>query len=153
MEPKVKKKPEITETRMAGKDHAVHTVIGGKGDYQRQACAECPWRKSNTGSFPAEAFKHSANTAEDMATHTFACHMKGSDRPSTCAGFLLVGANDNLTVRLKRAGGDMCDVRGNIEELHESYKAMAIANGVDKDDPAIAKCMPEGRDFYERRVD
>ena len=141
----MRKKPKVLARRMAGEDHAVVTVQSDSADYQRQPCKECPWRKANTGSFPPEAFKHSADTAMDMSSHTFACHMKGVERTSVCAGFLLVGADDNMSVRIARIEGRMLDVHGDIEELHASYKAMAIANGVDPDDPALKGCMPEAR--------
>lgn len=139
----MKSKSRITATKMAGRNHAVHTVEGGSGAFCVEPCTECPWRKSNTGSFPAEAFKHSANTAEDMSTHTFACHMAGAETPKVCAGFLLNGAADNLSVRMHRARGRMLGVRTGGAKLHKSYRAMAIANGVPKTSPAIARCMPE----------
>ena len=149
---RLKKPTEVIATKMAGDDHAVLTVVGGNGDYLKKPCVACPWRKSNAGSFPAEAFRHSANTACDMATHTFACHMTGKEHPATCAGFLLVGADDNMSVRIKRAQGEMLDVQGDLTELHESYRAMAVANGVPEDDPAIEGCMPEARErFFSRR--
>ncbi|WP_339110159.1 hypothetical protein [Thioclava sp. GXIMD4216] len=47
---------KITRTRMAGDDHAVISLEGSKGSYRRQQCAGCPWRKDQTGEFPAEAF-------------------------------------------------------------------------------------------------
>lgn len=140
-----KTKPKVTRVKYAGDDHVVVTVEGGKGDYQKQPCKECPWRKANTGNFPPEAFRISAGTCVDMATHTFACHMKGKDRPSTCAGFILVNGHDNMSVRIARIEGKMLDVHGDLDELHESYREMAIANGVDEDDPAIEHCMPEAR--------
>ncbi|KEH15289.1 hypothetical protein MTR_1498s0010, partial [Medicago truncatula] len=62
--------PEITRTRAAGPDHQVVTVQGGKGSYRRRPCAKCPWRVDATGEFPADAFRHSAETAYDMATET-----------------------------------------------------------------------------------
>jgi hypothetical protein len=58
------------------------------------------WRVDANGEFPAEAFRHSASTAYDMAQHTFACHESGSKKPATSAGFLLRGADHNLAVRL-----------------------------------------------------
>lgn len=139
-----KKARRIVQARMAGENHRVVTVVGSS-DYQRQPCAECPWRKANVGSFPAEAFRHSAITAHDMAQTTFACHMKGVDRSSVCAGFLLFGADDNLSVRMARAKRRMMDVRGNAEELFATYRLMAEANGVPPDDPALEHCMPEAR--------
>lgn len=133
---------KITATRMAGPDHAVHTVEGGSGLYRREPCGGCPWRVDNTGLFPAEAFRHSANTAYDMATHSFACHESGAEKPATCAGFLLRNAANNLAVRLKLSAGtlDMAEISDGGHEMHSSYRVMAVANGVPADDPALARC-------------
>ncbi len=58
-----------------------------------------------------------------------------------CAGFLLRGANHNLSVRLKLIQGDHFeDVTDGGHQLHESYRAMAVANGVAPDDPVLAPC-------------
>jgi len=95
----------------------------------------------NTGSFPAEAFQHSAGTAYDMSDHKFACHESGCEKPATCAGFLLRGADHNLAVRLARMKGSIKDdVREDGRALFEGYREMAIANGVPPDDPTIAPC-------------
>ncbi len=135
-----KSKPIIIDMKMAGRRHQVATVLGGNGNYCREPCAECPWRKDMVGNFPAEAFKHSANTAYDMAERTFACHVAGKDNPTTCAGFLMRGAVHNMTVRVKRMQGLMLDVTDGGHELHKDYRAMAIANGVKPNDPHIADC-------------
>jgi len=133
--------PEITRTRAAGPDHQVVTVEGGKGLYRRKPCAKCPWRVDAVGEFPAESFRHSAETAYDMAQHTFACHESGVRNPAMCAGFLLRGADHNLLVRLKKIQGQgFGDVDDGGHELHANYRAMAIANGVAADDPALAEC-------------
>lgn len=133
--------PTITQIRPAGPDHQVVAVEGGPGTYRRKPCRDCPWRKDAAGKFPAEAFRHSANTAVDMSRHTFACHQSGTKKPSICAGFLLRGADHNLGVRLKRMTGEIDDnVTDGGHELHENYLAMAIANGVDPLDPALAHC-------------
>lgn len=132
---------EITRTRAAGPDHQVVTVEGGKATYRREPCPKCPWRVDATGEFPAEAFRHSAETAYDMATHTFACHESGASRPALCAGFLLRGADHNLTVRLKLIQGERFDdVQDGGIELHANYRAMAVANGVAPDDSVLAAC-------------
>jgi hypothetical protein len=135
----------VTATRVADENHVVHTINGGGGDYCRKPCAQCPWRVDQSGEFPPEAFRISANTAEDMATHTFACHMRGTEKPATCAGFLVRGAHDNFTVRIRRGRGEMLDVEDGGLLLHPSYVEMAVANGVPRKDPALAKCMPEAR--------
>ncbi|KVD30185.1 hypothetical protein WK59_13075 [Burkholderia ubonensis] len=133
--------PEITRIRAAGPDHQVVTVEGGRGSYRRKPCAKCPWRIDATGEFPADAFRHSAETAYDMATHTFACHEAGARKPALCAGFLLRGADHNLSVRLKMIQGDRFgDLEDGGHELHENYRSMAIANGVSPDDPVLAAC-------------
>jgi hypothetical protein len=131
----------ITQIRPAGDDHQVVTVEGGKGTYRRKPCSDCPWRIDAAGEFPAEAFKHSAATAYDMASATFACHQSGKERPSICAGFLLRGAGHNLVVRLGFMRGRFKDdVQDGGFALHENYKAMAVANGVDPDDPVLSAC-------------
>lgn len=76
-----------------------------------------------------------------MATHTFACHEAGARKPALCAGFLLRGADHNLSVRLKMIQGDRFgDLEDGGHELHENYRSMAIANGVSPDDPVLAAC-------------
>lgn len=131
--------PMITKIHPAGPDHQVVTVEGGHGTYRRKPCKDCPWRTDAVGKFPAEAFGHSANTAVDMSRHAFACHQSGTKKPSICAGFLLRGADHNLSVRLKCMSGDIADdVVDGGHALHENYREMAIANGVDPQDPALA---------------
>lgn len=91
--------------------------------------------------FPPEAFRHSAETAYDMATHTFACHTAGASSPRLCAGFLLRGAHHNLAVRLDRMRGRILDdVVDGGHDLFESYRDMAVGNGVDPEDPTLAPC-------------
>lgn len=136
-----KKQPEILRVRPADENHQVVTVAGdGSRRHRKKPCAQCPWRKDATGVFPAEAFRHSAETAYDMSSHVFSCHDSGTKRPAACAGFLLRGADHNLSVRLARMQGQMLDVEEGGHELHENYRAMAIANGVDPDDPVLAPC-------------
>lgn len=137
----MRKPTAITRIRPADDNHQVVTVEGGSGIYRRKPCKSCPWRVDAVGEFPAEAFRHSAQTAYDMARETFACHETGTKKPATCAGFLLRGADHNLSVRLgymsDRYKGDVSD---GGHELHENYRAMAIANGVSPDDPILAPC-------------
>lgn len=131
----------ITSIRRAGDAHQVVTVEGGTSGYCKRPCLDCPWRVDATGVFPAEAFRHSAGTAYDMATHTFACHQSGVERPRTCAGFLLRGAEHNLSVRIGLMRGRIKDdVSDGGHVLHADYRAMAIANGVDPDDPILEPC-------------
>lgn len=119
-------------------------VEGGAGTYRRRPCGGCPWVVDNDGTFPADAFRHSARTAHDLASHAFACHEAGAERPMTCAGFLLRGAEHNLAVRLAVVRGalDLAAVRDDGRPLHESYRQMAVANGVPGDDPALERCRP-----------
>jgi len=73
--------------------------------------------------------------------HQFACHMSGSAKPATCAGFLLRGATHNIDFRLAVITGKIGpdDLRETVP-LHPSYRAMAKANGVSPDDPALERC-------------
>lgn len=131
----------ITRVRPAGDDHQVVTLEGGQSTYRRTPCPDCPWRVDATGKFPAEAFRHSAGTSYDMAQHVFACHQSGAEKPATCAGFLLRGADHNLSIRMKRMSGAIQDdVTDGGNLLHANYKAMAIANGVDEHDSALQGC-------------
>ena len=135
------KKAIVLGTAPAGPDHQVVTVEGG-GTYRRTPCAECPWRVDNTGGFPPEAFLHSARTAHDAALTMFACHMSGSDKPATCAGFLLRNADHNLGARLAVSKGDLDP--GKVSDgglaLHPDYRTMAVANGVPADAPELVDC-------------
>lgn len=135
-----KKTAVVTAIHPGDENHQVVTVEGGSGQYRKQPCPQCPWRQDATGVFPAEAFRHSARTAYDMAQTTFGCHESGTKKPATCAGFLLRGADHNLKVRLGRINGKYEDVADGGHALHEDYRAMAIANGVDPDDPVLAPC-------------
>ena len=133
--------PRVVEVRPAGDWHQVVTVVGGKGTYRRKPCASCPWKTDMVGEFPAEAFRHSATTAYDMAENTFACHESGTEKPALCAGFLLRGADHNMMVRLGRIRGTIGhDVSDGGEELFENYREMAVANGVSADDQVLGPC-------------
>lgn len=136
-----KKQVQVIAVSAAGPKHQVVTVEGGSGSYRRTVCQECPWRLDQTGKFPPEAFRHSANTAYDQSMHQFACHMSGSVKPATCAGFWLRGATHNIGFRLALITGKIVhnEIRDTVP-LHHSYRAMAIANGVPPDDPALQHC-------------
>ena len=137
----MKKAPAVTQVRPAGRDHQVVTIEGGKGSYRRQPCAKCPWRLDAVGEFPAEAFRHSANTAYDMSTHMFGCHDSGAKKPATCAGFLLRGSDHNLGARLARMTGRIRDdVSDGGHELFSNYREMAVANGVEPNDVVLGAC-------------
>lgn len=58
-----------------------------------------------------------------------------------CAGFLLRGADHNMSVRVGYMTGKYKnDVIEGDAILHESYKEMAVANGVHPNHPALAPC-------------
>jgi len=134
---------EILGTRMADDEWGVTSVAGAKRRYRRQPCETCPWATdSPIGAFPAEAFVQSANTAYDLATHGFGCHTSGVDVPTTCAGFLLRGAAHNLGIRMSHLPYE--DVTDGGRPLYASYRAMAEANGVPADHPALSPCRDNG---------
>lgn len=136
----------FTAWRQADDNHAVITRSGGKGTHRRSPCATCPWRVDATGEFPAEAFRISAHTAYDAAMETFGCHETSrTPNPVTCAGFLLRNAENNLGARLAQAHGkiDMSVVHDGGHALYNSYREMAVANGVHPDDPALEKCQDD----------
>lgn len=131
----------IKEIKPAGDGHQVVTVVAAERKYMRKPCADCPWRVDAVGVFPAEAFLISAATAYDMSERSFGCHQSGVKHSATCAGFLLRGADHNLSVRLARMRGDIqVDVSDGGHALHDDYRAMAIANGVDPSDPVLMPC-------------
>lgn len=130
--------PRVTRVRAADDEWGVTTVEGGSGAFRKHPCAQCPWRRdAPVGAFPAEAFRLSAPTAYDMATEKFGCHDAGSEKPAACAGFPLRGASDNLAVRMSHR--DFSGVHTTVP-LYDSYREMAVANGVDPDDPVLAPC-------------
>ena len=110
--------------------------------YRHEPCAECPWRRDvPTGHFPPERFLALAHTAYDCSFVQFACHLSAENSPRTCAGFLLRGAEHNLAVRIKKSLSqiDPACLR-ETTPLYDSYRQMAVANGVDPDDPAMEQC-------------
>jgi len=145
----------IVGVRPAGPDHRVLSVVGGgKRTARRTPCPDCPWRKDAVGEFPPEAFIHAAPTGYDVPEtiarwaagdppSTFACHQSGAARPATCAGFLLSeSAAHNLALRM--ASGPIRTPDGAGLDLFLDYYAMAVANGVPADHPAIAPCRRAG---------
>lgn len=137
---------QVTDTKIADENNVVHTLQGGEPRYRRTPCQECPWRRDNAGSFPAEAFRISAHTAYDGASEQFACHMSGTEKPATCAGFLLRNADHNIGTRLRAIAGvyDMRQVTEGCADLFDSYREMAEANGVDEDDYILDRCRANG---------
>ena len=132
----------VVAIRPADENNQVVTLHGGKGGHRRTPCGGCPWRTDQAGSFPAKAFEHSAGTTYDMSTHTFACHESGQVKPQDCAGFLLRGADHNMAVRLKSSRGelDWGQISDGGNELFDSYRAMAVANGVPVDAEVLKAC-------------
>lgn len=138
--------------------HRVVTLVNDNANEHRFAhrarpCGQCPWRADlPVGVFPASAFRHSAATAYDMAQTTFACHMQGKDKPATCAAFLLRAADHNLAVRMAilRDRYNPAAVDDGGFPLYRSYRAMAVANGVAPDDPALALCRGADEDWIEQ---
>jgi hypothetical protein len=132
---------KVRDVRPADAFHVVAVVEGERPVYRREPCEICPWRVDATGQFPAEAFRMSASTAYDGSPESFGCHESGLKKPAICAGFLCNGATHNMQVRWLGAMGDIGDdVSDGGHNLFEDYRAMAIANGVDPDDPALSPC-------------
>ena len=135
-------KTKLTRTinvQPAGEGHQVVTDFSVKPHgYRRKPCSTCPWRIDAVGEFPAEAFRHSANTAYDTADQEFGCHQSGRDKPTTCAEFLLRCAHHNLIIRMKIIAGkiDVASVCDAGLALFDNYRAMAEANGASPNDPA-----------------
>ena len=139
--PAARRRGVVEEVRPAGPCHAVVILAGGESTYRRKPCSDCRWRVAAVGEFPAEAFRHSASTAYAMSTRLFSCHQSGREKSAVCAGFLLRGGHHNLAVRMGVAKGRFRDdMTEGGAELHENYRAMAITNGVDPDDPVLAPC-------------
>lgn len=142
----MRRKARVIEVHACDETAQVVTVLGDKSasySFRRDPCAECPWRMDQpVGRFPVEAYRHSAGTSYDMAQTTFACHMAGASRPQTCAGFLLSsGAVHNMNLRMAaiRDAFDWGSVRSDVD-LYGSYREMAEANGVERDDPVLRPC-------------
>lgn len=114
-----------------------------KYTYRKHCCKECPWQKTApVGHFGPDAYRRLAPTAYDMDRMIFTCHMSTEAVPAICAGFLLKGADHNLTVRLECSKGlvNRRLVKENGEPMFESYREMAEANGVDPNDPVLKPC-------------
>lgn len=109
---------------------------------RKRPCPDCPWRTdAPVGRFPPEAFERLAHTAHDMDRGLFQCHDTSDEVPLTCAGFLERGADHNLTVRMAYSQGTLEPLdRSGGQSLHEDFRAMAIANGVDPEHPELKRC-------------
>jgi hypothetical protein len=106
-------------------------------------CSECPWRTDVlTGKFPPERFEELASTAYDLAGTVFACHMSREGGEFACAGFILQSSVHNMRCRLARTSFD--DVKSPYP-LFDTYREMAVANGVDEDSPYLDRCRDDGQ--------
>ncbi len=106
-------------------------------------CAECPWRRDvPVGKFPVERFETLAATAYDMSGQVFACHMSKEGGEFACAGFILQSSAHNMACRMARMSFD--DVSSPYP-LFETYREMAIANGVDEDSYDLENCRDDGQ--------
>jgi len=111
---------------------------------QRRPCANCPWRlDAPIGEFEPDRFRSLARCGEDQSFVIFTCHKSTEDAPIACAGFLERGATHNLAIRLAYLGRlERMDRSGGVA-LHPNYRAMAVAQGVPADDPALANCRDD----------
>jgi hypothetical protein len=139
-----RRKPRVLRRVLADENNAVLSVAGDQGAHRVKPCGGCPWRVDQAGAFPAQAFRISAPTAYDAAFEMFGCHESGANAPATCAGFLLRNADHNIGARIATSQGRIRweAIHDGGHVLHDSYRAMAIANGVDPEDPALKKCRP-----------
>jgi hypothetical protein len=115
--------------------------------YARRTCAECPWKRDTPlGKFPPERYQALAGTACDMAMRVFACHMTKDGREHACAGFLIQQGGHNMSVRLALIDDHLkLDEIQSDGPLYENYREMAIANGVDPDDPCLEDVRDDGQ--------
>ena len=118
----------------------------------KKPCPTCPWRTDAVGEFPAEAFRISAHTAYDAAISTFACHSSGKENPCLCAGFVLKNSRNNIGVRLilMKREVNLDDISDGGLDLFDSYKEMAIANGVSPDDPVLQNCRADDESYVRK---
>lgn len=115
--------------------------------HQKRLCVECPWRRSApAGKFSADKYRELATTAEDMSQRVFTCHMTPEHKPNACAGWIQQQGGHNLTIRMALISGaiDLAEIEP-VPDLHANYREIAIANGVDDDDPALDKIRNDGQ--------
>jgi hypothetical protein len=146
---------EIVAVYEGDRGWGVRSILSSAHNHRESPCTRpadgtptCPWAvDAPVGYFPPEVFKHSARTAYDRADTQFGCHTASQEKPATCAGFLLRGAQHNIAARMYefRHGPRNPPVHDGGLDLYPDYRAMAIANGVDPDDPSLAGCR--GNDY------
>ena len=129
----------------------------GKRRVRKKPCLTCPWRKdAHIGRFPANAYRSSAATAYDASLTTFSCHEAGTEKSATCAGFVLANSIHNMALRIDAMKGrfNPREIQNPDDvELYDSYRDMAIANGVDPNDARIGPCRGDhecGTEVFER---
>lgn len=106
-------------------------------------CAECHWRLDvPVGKVPPSRYEVLAATAYDMARPVFACHMSKKDGEFACAGFILQSSAHNLSCRMSRES--FGDVRSPYP-LFNTYRELAIANGVNENHPSLRNCRDDGQ--------
>jgi hypothetical protein len=79
-----------------------------------------------------------------MAGLVFACHMSKEGGEFACAGFVMQSSVHNFSCRMSRQS--FGDVRSPYP-LFETYRELAIANGVPEDHPALRNCRDDGQRF------
>lgn len=111
--------------------------------HAKMPCVECPWRTDvPVGKFPPERYVALAPTAYDMGGTVFACHMSKDGGEFACAGFILQSSAHNFRCRMARLPFD--DVRSPYP-LFNTYRELAIANGVDENHYALRNCRDDGQ--------
>lgn len=116
--------------------------------HAKKPCDECPWRRDVApGRFPPERFVALAETAYDLSRRMFACHKSPDGCEFACAGFLRKSAAHNLSVRMAARGGliDLSEIGDGGFPLFSDYVEMAVANGVEANDPALRGCRRDGQ--------
>lgn len=111
-------------------------------NYARKPCAECPWRTDvPVGKFPPARFIALAHTAYDLAGQVFACHMSKEGGEFACAGFTLMSSAHNMAMRMARHPFEV----ESPYPLFATYRQMAIANGVKRNDPSLRNCRDDAQ--------
>ncbi len=119
--------------------------------HPKRPCADCPFRlDAPVGHFPACRYEALRGTSSTPAGHPgfgapmFACHATPEGRETACAGWLAIEGHAHVGVRMAVATGRLDPsslVPGDDwPELFPSFLAMAEANGVPPDHPALAPC-------------
>jgi hypothetical protein len=91
---------------------------------------------------PSGSLPHFGSDLLRWRAHNF-CVPHERDRAAChLCGFLLRNSDHNVAVRLHAYTGavDLEEVTEGDADLYENYREMAIANGVDPDDPVLQQC-------------